>query len=57
MKIRNLALLAFTLVTGSTLGALIGGGFIHTIIARFFCLWIGLPALIMLVVSGFPLRI
>ncbi len=52
MKIHKLALLVLALGVGGVFGALMGGGFIHTIIARFLCIWIAAPAVILLTVSG-----
>jgi hypothetical protein len=52
MKVRNLALLALLLGIGSVFGALIGGGFIHTIIARLLFVLVAAPALIFLTVTG-----
>ena len=52
MKIRSLALLTSILGIGAAIGALIGGGFIHTIIAQFLCIWVAAPALILLAITG-----
>ena len=52
MKIRKLVLLAFSLGIGSAIGALMGGGFIHTILYRFLCMFIAAPSLIMLTLTG-----
>ena len=52
MKIRNIAPIVCGIVIGAALGALMGGGFIHTIIAQFLCLWIAAPALILLAITG-----
>ncbi|MCP5531779.1 MAG: hypothetical protein H7A48_01250 [Akkermansiaceae bacterium] len=52
MKVPKIALLAIALGVGVALGALMGGGFIHTIIARFLCIWIAAPAAILLMVTG-----
>jgi hypothetical protein len=52
MKIRNIALIGLAIGAGAALGALMGGGFIHTIIARFLCIWIAVPALILLAIGG-----
>ena len=52
MKIRKLALLVLALGVGGAFGALMGGGFIHTIVARFLCMFIAAPAVILLTVTG-----
>lgn len=52
MKIRNIAPIVCGIGIGAALGALMGGGFIHTIIARFLCIWIAAPAVILLAVTG-----
>jgi hypothetical protein len=52
MKIRNIAPIVCGIVIGAALGALMGGGFIHTIIAQFLCIWIAAPALILLAIAG-----
>lgn len=52
IKIRKLAILALALGIGGALGSLMGGGFIHTIMARFLCIWIAGPAAILLAVTG-----
>lgn len=52
MKISKLALFALALGIGAVLGTLMGGGFIHTIIARFLCIWIAAPAVILLIVTA-----
>jgi hypothetical protein len=51
MKIHILAPIAQSLGFGSALGILMGGGFIHTILFRFLCMFIAVPALIMLIVT------
>jgi hypothetical protein len=51
MKIHILAPIALSLGVGGALGMLMGGGFIHTILSRFLCLFIAAPALIMLILT------
>jgi hypothetical protein len=51
MKIHILALFALSLGIGSALGMLMGGGFIHTMLSRFLCMFIAAPALIMLILN------
>lgn len=51
MKIHNSGILVLSLGVGSALGMLMGGGFIHTILSRFLCLFIAAPALIMLILT------
>jgi hypothetical protein len=52
MKTRNLALPAVSLAIGGTLGALMGGGFIHGMLSYILCKFIGIPVLIILAITG-----
>ena len=52
MKIRNIAPIVCGIGIGAALGALMGGGFIHTIIAQLLCMWIAAPSLILLAIAG-----